>query len=88
MKIISIKKLTGSQSFCGTVGHITVTIFKVYLTKLYSNSHTHASYEPGFTTLVIEQIRRMETAVLHFVIARYTKTNHKHNRREDTAEKL
>jgi hypothetical protein len=35
-------KITGSQSFCGTVRHITVTMFKVYLTKMYSNSHTYA----------------------------------------------
>jgi len=36
------KKTTGSQSFYGTVRHITVTMCKVYLTKMYSNSHTHA----------------------------------------------
>jgi hypothetical protein len=35
-------KLTGSQSFCGTVRHVTVMMLKVYLTKMYSNSHTHA----------------------------------------------
>jgi hypothetical protein len=36
------KKLTGFQSFCGTVGHVTVKMLKAYLTKMYSNSHTHA----------------------------------------------
>jgi hypothetical protein len=30
----------------------------------------------------------METDALHFLVARYTKKNHKHNRREDIAEQL
>lgn len=63
-------KLQGSQSFCGTVQHITLRMLKLTLAKKQINSHTYALEEPECSTLTTEEIRRMEMAEVRSLVAR------------------